>query len=83
MNTSINRKDLLQALKVIRTKEKTNAEKMTALNNIYCSDWFGYMEDTDFDIVYPQLCHLADQCMMAGPMIRTFSSNTVIDMSEQ
>ena len=44
MNTSINRRDLLQALKVIRTKGKTNTEKMTALNNINGSDWIGYME---------------------------------------
>ena len=72
MNTSINRRDLLQALKVIRTKGKTNTEKMTALNNINCSDWIGYMGDTDFEIVYPHLCQLADQCMIAGPIIRTF-----------
>ena len=61
MNTSINRRDLLQSLKVIRTKGKTNTEKMTALNNINGSDWIGYIGDTDFEIVYPYLCQLADQ----------------------
>ena len=46
INTSINRKDLLQALNVIRTKGKTDKEKMTALNNINGSDWIGYIGDT-------------------------------------